>query len=497
MSTTRPFAYNIGSPITGTTQLGDLAIGVDNLNYSQQPGGVQWWNGPDEELGYIITHTTPSGTQPNPLGIPAYLGFWRSKVKTEGSFIVIAQWVSAKHGDPQIFATGLDASTWLNNNGYWTSYDQVILTPTPTPTETQPEPTPTPTETQPEPTPTPTETQPEPTPTPTETEVIPTPTPTETQPEPTPTPTETQPEPTPTPTPTETSLPVTGYSFNLVDLPYTFPSSGNSIMNNDPISGNTGSTEINVLDTTSRGFYFNALDENGIDRTSYFSTFTGQNITITFNQGGNVAIYSGDTNSLKYYNETGATGFVFGTGIGLPPSPSPSGVATLIQSSPVNYTIGLPVYVSVELNVPLTPTPTPTETQPEPTPTPTETQPIPTPTPTETQPIPTPTPTSWSFRRLTSCCGGANGKGYVPPNLTIGDIIVATDNLCYTVGTIDIDVATLVYQSQFIGDCTACNSAYPCPTPTPTPTETQPEPTPTPTETQPEPTPTPTETQPT
>ena len=53
MSTSRPFAYNTGSTISGTIQLGDLAIGVDPLDYSGGVGGVRWWNGPDEDLGYI------------------------------------------------------------------------------------------------------------------------------------------------------------------------------------------------------------------------------------------------------------------------------------------------------------------------------------------------------------------------------------------------------------------------------------------------------------
>jgi len=79
MPTARPFAYNTGSPIPGTLQIGDLAIGVDPQDYSTNPGGVQWWNGPDEDLGYVIAHPTPAGNQPNPLGIPAYLGCCRGR----------------------------------------------------------------------------------------------------------------------------------------------------------------------------------------------------------------------------------------------------------------------------------------------------------------------------------------------------------------------------------------------------------------------------------
>lgn len=39
MSFARPFAYNTGSTISGTEQLGDLAIGVDDLDYTGGVGG--------------------------------------------------------------------------------------------------------------------------------------------------------------------------------------------------------------------------------------------------------------------------------------------------------------------------------------------------------------------------------------------------------------------------------------------------------------------------
>jgi hypothetical protein len=168
---------------------------------------------------------------------------------------------------------------------------------------------------------------------------------------PTPTPTLTStPTPTPTPTSTITStpLPVTGYSFNLVVLPYNFPTTGNTIMNNG--AGPEGSTDPNLLANESRGIYWNAIDSDGIDRTSYFSQFTGQSITITMTQDSSTIIYSGDTNSLKYWDQSPSTGFVFGTGIGLPPTPNPNGVATLIQSG-ATWTVGQPVYISVAINV--------------------------------------------------------------------------------------------------------------------------------------------------
>ena len=214
-----------------------------------------------------------------------------------------------------------------------------------------------------------------PTPTPTTSET-PTPTVTET---PTSTPTET---PTNTPTPSETPLPISGYGYTLVALPYEFPSSGNAIMNNNPFT--TGSTEINLLATVGRGFYFNSIDTSSTDRTSYYSGFTGQTITITFTQNGDSAIYSGDTDSLKFWSTTGDTGFVFGTGIGVPPVGIPSGTAVLIQSATTTWVTGDTVYVTVEIYVPPTATPTPTTTvTPTVTVTPTNTG-SPTPTPTST-----------------------------------------------------------------------------------------------------------------
>ena len=189
---------------------------------------------------------------------------------------------------------------------------------------------------------------PSPTITPTQTltpSITPTPSSTETS-GPTPTPSIT---PTNTPTPSSSPEPVTGYSFNLVALPYNLPEAGNSIMNN-PGDNTSGSTEINLLSTTGRGFYFNSIDSSSVDRTNYYSGFTGQSITITFSQTGNTAIYSGDTDSLKYWDTPLGTGFVFGTGIGVPPNNIPSGTAVLIQSATTQFTIGLPVFVSLVEN---------------------------------------------------------------------------------------------------------------------------------------------------
>lgn len=118
MSTTRPFAYNTGNTISGTEQIGNLAIGVDDIEYSTNYGGVQWWMGPDEELGYVVTVPVNDGSQPNPLGVPAYISFKRSENKTESSFVSLVNRLFN-----QTFTTGSECKIYLNTNGYWTSYE--------------------------------------------------------------------------------------------------------------------------------------------------------------------------------------------------------------------------------------------------------------------------------------------------------------------------------------------------------------------------------------
>lgn len=120
----RPFAFNpSGATISGCIQVGDIAVGVEAQDYFTQPGGVHWWNGPDESLGYIIAKTVPSGNQPNSInritgnGQTASIGFNRSEVKTEESFLNLVKILY-----DQTFVDGDDAKDWLEANGYWTSY---------------------------------------------------------------------------------------------------------------------------------------------------------------------------------------------------------------------------------------------------------------------------------------------------------------------------------------------------------------------------------------
>jgi len=130
LATTRSFAYNDGTGITGTSQIGYIAVGSEPADYG---GGVKWWNGPDEDPGYIICHvsgdrTAGKGTVivPGPT-----IGFWRSDVKSDQSFIDLCNGLFN-----QTFSSASDAKDWLNTNGYWTSYPETTTTTTTTSTTT-------------------------------------------------------------------------------------------------------------------------------------------------------------------------------------------------------------------------------------------------------------------------------------------------------------------------------------------------------------------------
>jgi hypothetical protein len=64
MPTARPFAYNTGSTIPGTIQVGDLSVGTPIDGFPESP---VFWNGPDEELGYVIAIPVSGNTQPTPV----------------------------------------------------------------------------------------------------------------------------------------------------------------------------------------------------------------------------------------------------------------------------------------------------------------------------------------------------------------------------------------------------------------------------------------------
>ena len=110
MSTTRPFSYNTGSPIAGTIQVGNLAVGFPTSGFT----GMEWWNGPDEDLGYVIAQPVSGDTQPTPIsGVTASVGFFRTSGFNDSEFIDIANiLLNENYSDPYI------ASSALTSNGY-------------------------------------------------------------------------------------------------------------------------------------------------------------------------------------------------------------------------------------------------------------------------------------------------------------------------------------------------------------------------------------------
>lgn len=117
MATARPFTYNNGSTLSGSEQIGDLAIGVTPQDYSSQPGGKEWWMGPDEDNRYIIGKDVPSSNWSTPLGNIGSVRFWATSTESDSEFVDLTN----KIGN-QTFTTPSECLNWLTTNGYWTNY---------------------------------------------------------------------------------------------------------------------------------------------------------------------------------------------------------------------------------------------------------------------------------------------------------------------------------------------------------------------------------------
>lgn len=112
MPTHRPYSINLGSAITGTTQVGNFAIGtgLPTTIWSNRPGSITWWMGPDEDTGYLIV--SQNGSNPS---------FWRSTAKTDPAFLSLANSLARRFGTSP-FASASAAYTWLTTNGYYTTF---------------------------------------------------------------------------------------------------------------------------------------------------------------------------------------------------------------------------------------------------------------------------------------------------------------------------------------------------------------------------------------
>lgn len=120
MATSRPFAINSGATINGTTQVGNVASGTPNNGFAAT--GLKWYNGPDEELGYIIAGENVTGTAA-PDGTTAHVQFWRTADLTDNSFLATANSIlNASHSNIT------NAYNALTIAGYWTSFPQPVAT---------------------------------------------------------------------------------------------------------------------------------------------------------------------------------------------------------------------------------------------------------------------------------------------------------------------------------------------------------------------------------
>lgn len=118
--TSRPFTYNPGSLIPGTEKFGNLTIGIPESGFEST--GLQWWNGPDEDLGYVIASTNVdingNGLQPTPvLGQLGNVGFNRTNTRMYSELVGLSNVITGQN-----FTTHYDAKIWLENNGYWSSW---------------------------------------------------------------------------------------------------------------------------------------------------------------------------------------------------------------------------------------------------------------------------------------------------------------------------------------------------------------------------------------
>jgi hypothetical protein len=121
MSFARPFAFNTGSTISGTIQVGNLAVGYPTSGFDAT--GLQWWNGPDEELGYVIAQPVPDNSQPTPVfGQTASVGFFRTSGFNDNEFVDIANTLLNSN-----YNNSVEASSALTSNGYWNSYISPVL----------------------------------------------------------------------------------------------------------------------------------------------------------------------------------------------------------------------------------------------------------------------------------------------------------------------------------------------------------------------------------
>lgn len=276
---------------------------------------------------------------------------------------------------------------------------------------------------------------------------------------------EPSPTPTNTPTPTPTSVGCLGIPYILSTI-FDIPSSGNTIFANlitsEPSNNPDGINEYG-------GVYFNVIDNNGIDQTSYFSNLIGNNFLLTLCQNNATATYSGSNDSFTFLDNIYYCSIETGANF----------IETISANTLFNF--NEIVYIDYSVIVPSTPTPTPTITE-----TPTQT-----PTPTCTRPIGLTTfllidilisgSTEINISgSLIDSCNGLSWEGdYLGFNcqttsMNIGELVYSgVTNSCQLVPTGYYIVGPTINTGYVVYIIDGMIDSFPiCPTPTPTPTIT-------------------------
>jgi len=116
--TQRFFAYNTGTTIAGTLQLGNLAIGTGTTyDWRLRPGGLTWWGGPDEDNGFIVARPVAAQNWSTPIGNIGPVNFYRSSGKTEAAFINLVNNISGQN-----LTDAVSAMTWCKNQNYYHTF---------------------------------------------------------------------------------------------------------------------------------------------------------------------------------------------------------------------------------------------------------------------------------------------------------------------------------------------------------------------------------------
>ena len=117
MATSRPFAYNTGSSIPGTDQVGDIAAGTPYSSFEDT--GLEWWNGPDEELGYVVCLPVPGETQDSPVWMN-----WDSNYVGSGNTLLNDK--RSIRNDGSSYTSVIGASVIPNKVMYSIQVDEII-----------------------------------------------------------------------------------------------------------------------------------------------------------------------------------------------------------------------------------------------------------------------------------------------------------------------------------------------------------------------------------